>query len=977
MASEGAGNNFGYEQTLLCGQYSRDLGSFAQYQAEQLKKPDAYTLEKIKNRGYTTEQLESQFNAIPQLRRESISLQFVDDSSAKPPVGFWAYWDQCMKLRDAAFHKIGEDWVFLALLGVTMALMSFTMDYIIEKCQEAKLWLYEELAFSLALQFVAWVLYSLVFILFATGFTHLVSPQAIGSGIPEMKTILRGVVLKEYLTFRTLVAKIVGLCSSLGSTLPLGKEGPFVHIASIVATLLGKLIGSFQGIYENESRRSEMLAAACAVGVACTFAAPIGGVLFSIEVTATFFAVRNYWRGFFSAVCGALIFRLLAFWFKDEETITALFRTTLRTEVPFDALELIIFAGIGVACGFGGSLFIFLHRRIILFTRKHKRMSAFLQKNRFLYPGMIAILISTLTFPPGLGQFFAGQLTARQAINELFSNITWTAGQADDLEEEEILHHWNPPATNIYVTLLLYIIMTFWMGAVANTLPIPAGVFVPVFCCGAAFGRLVGESMSAWFPEGIRSGDVIRKIVPGGYAVVGAAALSGSVTRTISTSVIVFELTGQISHVLPAVVAVLIANAVAHFLQPSFYDSIIRLKRLPYLPDIVNAKQDAWTVYVEDIMMKDVRYITFVSTYAELQELLRSSCFKSYPLVDTPESMILLGSIQRFELERLLILHLSERTFFNDRKASTSTLSPPPSPSNSKKTSPIRRTSSPKLLQQIPRFVVTKVDESEMESEETIDVTEEEEKPQQKPEPMPKMKRKTAHNSLIPGGKALSLKDETDYHYDTLQLPLRSILKKTNTESPFLSRRASTGDLRMDDDMYYRQLVAKQRKDSIVEDVPFVFKKNSMPESLRNIFKRPFSPSGKVSHQEDIKDKDQESALLNQSINWEGCHIDPAPFQLVERTSLHKVHSLFSLLGLSHAFVTNIGKLIGVVGLKELRNSIQGQIDAQAKNKQTNKAETESSDDEELDDPAQLEVIRENGHRETFTLVKRQSEETV
>lgn len=61
----------------------------------------------------------------------------------------------------------------------------------------------------------------------------------------------------------------------------------------------------------------------------------------------------------------------------------------------------------------------------------------------------------------------------------------------------------------------------------------------------------------------------------------------------------------------------------------------------------------------------------------------------------------------------------------------------------------------------------------------------------------------------------------------------------------------------------------------------------------------------------------------------------------------------------------------------QLRNSIQGQIDAQAKNKQTNKAETESSDDDELDDPAQLEVVRENGHRETFTLVKRQSEETV
>lgn len=80
-----------------------------------------------------------------------------------------------------------------------------------------------------------------------------------------MKTILRGVVLNEYLTFRTLVAKIVGLTFTLGSGLPLGKEGPFVHMASIVATLLCKMVATFQGIYENESRTSEMLSAACAV----------------------------------------------------------------------------------------------------------------------------------------------------------------------------------------------------------------------------------------------------------------------------------------------------------------------------------------------------------------------------------------------------------------------------------------------------------------------------------------------------------------------------------------------------------------------------------------------------------------------------------------------------------------------------------------------------------------------------------------
>jgi len=44
-----------------------------------------------------------------------------------------------------------------------------------------------------------------------------------GSGIPEVKTIMKGVILKEYLTLRTLVAKVIGLSSSLGSGLPLGK----------------------------------------------------------------------------------------------------------------------------------------------------------------------------------------------------------------------------------------------------------------------------------------------------------------------------------------------------------------------------------------------------------------------------------------------------------------------------------------------------------------------------------------------------------------------------------------------------------------------------------------------------------------------------------------------------------------------------------------------------------------------------------
>lgn len=56
-----------------------------------------------------------------------------------------------------------------------------------------------------------------------------------------MKTILRGVALKEYLTFKTLVAKVIGLTATLGAGMPLGKEVRIRFIYSKVQPSLFKL----------------------------------------------------------------------------------------------------------------------------------------------------------------------------------------------------------------------------------------------------------------------------------------------------------------------------------------------------------------------------------------------------------------------------------------------------------------------------------------------------------------------------------------------------------------------------------------------------------------------------------------------------------------------------------------------------------------------------------------------------------------
>uniref|UniRef100_A0A671Z149 Chloride channel protein 2 n=1 Tax=Sparus aurata TaxID=8175 RepID=A0A671Z149_SPAAU len=727
--------------------------------------------------------------------------------------------------------RVGEDWIFLILLGLLMALVSWVMDYAIAFCQEAQNWMYGGLDSNLLLQYIAWVTYPVVLITFSAGFTQILAPQAVGSGIPEMKTILRGVVLKEYLTFKTFVAKVIGLTCALGSGMPLGKEGPFVHVASLCAALLSKFMAAlFGGIFMNELRNTEMLSAACAVGVGCCFAAPIGGVLFSIEVTSTFFAVRNYWRGFFAATFSAFIFRVLAVWNQEEETITALFKTRFRLDFPFDLQELPAFAILGIACGFGGALFVYLNRLIVECMRKQKTINKFLLRKRLVYPALVTLLVSTLTFPPGFGQFMAGQLTQHESLVALFDNRTWCRqGVAEEFDYISHHHAWKHPQVNVFITLILFIIMKFWMSAVATTMPVPCGAFMPVFLIGAGFGRLVGEIMAAMFPDGIHADGSVYPIVPGGYAVVGAAALSGAVTHTVSTAVIVFELTGQISHILPVMIAVILANAVAQSLQPSLYDSIIRIKKLPYLPELGMGHHEKYNIRVEDIMVRDVRFITLNSSYRELQEMLLTGQLKTLALVESRDSMILLGSIERLQLQSLLSLQLGRK----------------------------RRL---EYLRQLAQDNGTQ-------------------------DHLPSLTTDSTPSSPC-----------AHTHVNASSNTRQAVRFLVSTQQVGRLHDSIRGEARTKQEMYENErLKCRVYTFSVVSSVS-------------------------------LQIGEWEEQQLDEPVDFKNCKIDPAPFQLVEQTSLHKTHTIFSLLGLDHAYVTSMGRLVGVVSLKELRKAIEGSV---------------------------------------------------
>ncbi|XP_058602719.1 chloride channel protein 1 isoform X4 [Onychostoma macrolepis] len=758
-------------------------------------------------------------------------------SSIKKPRPYSKCQDCLARIQRYIVTKLGEDWIFLVLLGLTMALVSWSMDYASAKSLQAYKWMYGELKGNVALQYLAWVSYPIILVVFASLFCHLVSPQAIGSGIPELKTILRGVVLKEYLTLKAFVAKVIGLTAGLGSGMPIGKEGPFVHIASICAAVLSRVMSIFTGVYENPYGYTDILTVGCAVGVGCCFGTPLGGVLFSIEVTSTYFAVRNYWRGYFAATFSAFIFRVLSVWNKDSVTITALFRTNFRMDFPFDLQELPAFAIIGISCGFLGAFFVYLNRQVVLIMRRPTALTRFLMKHRLIYPGAVTLIIASFTFPPGFGQFMAGELMPRECINSLFDNFTWTKIWGSPAPPG--LGHsaaWLHPQVSVFVILLLFFVMKFWMSAVSTTMPVPSGAFMPVFILGAAFGRLVGEIMATLFPNGILFDGIVYQILPGGYAVIGAAAMTGAVTHTVSTAVICFELTGQISHILPMMVAVILANMVAQGLQPSLYDSIIQVKKLPYLPELGIGHISKYNIFVEDIMVKKIKFLSPQSTYRELRDLLESTSLKTIPLVDSKESMILLGSIERCELQAALDWWLSaERRVY------------------------IRGEGVSSLGSQVNWESFAFVDE---------EVGEEN------------------------GDKGNTVSEECNG-------PLGST--KTTDVS---TNHTTSGALQSMRRTLHRLFSSSSSSGQTEPESPAV------PPVVDNM-----TP-------EEIKAWEEEE--LDKPIDIDQIRVDPSPFQLVERTSLHKTHTLFSLLGLSHAYVTSIGKLVGVVALKELQKAIEG-----------------------------------------------------
>ena len=178
------------------------------------------------------------------------------------------------------------------------------------------------------------------------------------------------------------------------------------------------------------------------------------------------------------------------------------------------------------------------------------------------------------------------------------------------------------------------------MVVLAVSLPIPAGVFTPTLLLGAVFGRFWGYILR------LLLGPVIHETT---YALVGATAMTASVTRTLSVAIIVFEINGELSYIVPVLLSVIISYAVSNSLGNSIFDVLLDIKDLPYLPTI---RTECFKLKAEDVMKINFDYLRIDSKISDLNGLI-SAKQRMIPVVK--ENGILMFSIDIQYLRRYLI----------------------------------------------------------------------------------------------------------------------------------------------------------------------------------------------------------------------------------------------------------------------------------------------------------------------------------
>ncbi len=307
-----------------------------------------------------------------------------------------------------------------------------------------------------------------------------------------------------------------GLASALASFITLssggstGREGPVVHMAAVISTKVCRFIKA-DGVTGRD-----LLGCAVAAAVSASFNAPIAGALFALEVVLRHFAVHAFAPIVIASVAGTVINRL------EFGGVTE-FRLAQPEMLQF-YVELPAYLMLGLVCGL---------------------VAVVLMRAVFWADDLGTVVQTRTHLPRWLRPAVAGALLGGIAI--FFPHIIGVGYETTSLALTGTLGLQQVMIFAVIKVIAVAITMAGRMGG---------GVFSPSLMVGALTGLAFGLIATGVFPD--VSGSVTL------YALAGMGAVAAAVLGApISTTLIVFELTGDWQTGLAVMVSVSLSTALA------------------------------------------------------------------------------------------------------------------------------------------------------------------------------------------------------------------------------------------------------------------------------------------------------------------------------------------------------------------------------------------------------------------------------
>ncbi len=391
------------------------------------------------------------------------------------------------------------------------------------------------------------------------------------SSTDYMEAIVLG---NGYISSRSSFVKSASAMFSIASGGSIGREGPLVQLAAVMASLIGRWGGM------SVQRLRLLVACGAAAGIASAYNAPIGGALFVAEIVLGSMAMESFGPLVFASVVATLTVRQ----FLGENPLYEISMPVVRLHNNWEIIPHLL---LGIFAGIVGPWF-------LRGLRESEKLFAILPVPVFLRLTLGGLIVGGLAVlsPEVCGNGYT-------VVNALLHD------------------HW------LWQTVLLVLALklaataaTFGSGAVG-------GVFTPTLFAGASMGYLFGLGVHAVWPGHLPP-------VLSVFTLVGMGALLAATTHApIMAIIMLYELTRDYDIILPLMLACVVAHYTSQALEPnSIYSESLRRKGADFV------RRRLASLRVSDLMKKDAASVQENSRFTEIAESFLTNRFVYLYVID-------------------------------------------------------------------------------------------------------------------------------------------------------------------------------------------------------------------------------------------------------------------------------------------------------------------------------------------------------